>query len=633
MAPTTHTETHSLVFGQEVSFGSIVGPTDFLDVYVDGNSAPNAIVEWRVYATVGALVSLVGSAGGGGKAASVLQWVGQPSLPLRANGSNYELRAYWAQKGPAPTMKATIVGYDELDAVADSETSSTEQIPDGFGEITFATLSGYAQFADAAVAQNFSGTILFTLYALSEVGGVEAAVATQPIQQADGTTRIFRNLNLPGAIQYRLTARNLVGGPGPTITASLTCYSFALAASPGFFIAGNNLSGTSTSQIVVKINNASIPVAGALTPGNVLQVTGASALGYGPVNLAGGPNFVTGVLPDTNLPALAGDANGAFSSNVVDAINGNSVPPGPLTVGAVLRATGASALGYGQVDLANINAVTGNLPVGNVSPGSDGQSLDVIGSSNAWAYLGKLLSRRQTRYWSGGFTGTPATIAMNCAVTWSSSQTTSMQTTTNYVSSLSRAVSSFTSASGWLGCYDAAGGTAGGVWRGNGTGLGGFELILRFALETVSGASVFHTFSGLRGAFATPSNVIDWTTQTAIDAIGAGWSLTASGGVITGNWKIINNTAGSGAPTITDTGIPIVAGNLIELIITATPNSASVSITLNDLTASTTFTTTPSTNLPVNTTFLWWQSGFGVVSGGGATNRSSLVCFSLSTPA
>jgi hypothetical protein len=48
---------------------------------------------------------------------------------------------------------------------------------------------------------------------------------------------------------------------------------------------------------VTRINGATVPAAGALTPGNVLQVTGASALGYGAVNLAGGANNVTGTLP------------------------------------------------------------------------------------------------------------------------------------------------------------------------------------------------------------------------------------------------------------------------------------------------------------------------------------------------
>jgi len=52
---------------------------------------------------------------------------------------------------------------------------------------------------------------------------------------------------------------------------------------------------------VLDIHGASVPVAGSLTTGNVLQVSGSSALSYAPVNLAGGTNFVTGALPVVNL--------------------------------------------------------------------------------------------------------------------------------------------------------------------------------------------------------------------------------------------------------------------------------------------------------------------------------------------
>lgn len=236
MAPTTHTETHPLVFGQEVSFGSIAGPTDFIDVFVDANMAKNAIVEWRVYATVGSLVSCVGTSPGGGSVASVLKWSGPqgPYSPLAANGSLYELRAYWAQPGPVPTMKASIVGYDEFDTVVDTDASASEQIPASFAEVEFANAVGYSQFADVAVTQQFTGNVNFTLYALAEAGGVEAAVASQPLQNPnDSTTRIFSNLKLPGATSYSLRANNIsTTGVGPTIAASLACYSTAISAAP-----------------------------------------------------------------------------------------------------------------------------------------------------------------------------------------------------------------------------------------------------------------------------------------------------------------------------------------------------------------------------------------------------------------
>ena len=71
--------------------------------------------------------------------------------------------------------------------------------------------------------------------------------------------------------------------------------------------------GTTGASVVAKVNGATAPAAGALTTGNVLQVTGISALGYAPVNLAGGANYVTGALPVANQ-AVAG-SSGQFLWN------------------------------------------------------------------------------------------------------------------------------------------------------------------------------------------------------------------------------------------------------------------------------------------------------------------------------
>lgn len=96
---------------------------------------------------------------------------------------------------------------------------------------------------------------------------------------------------------------------------------------PGAFVAGGDLSGTSTNQNVLKIHGGSVPIAGALTTGNVLQVTGVSTLSYGPVNLAGGSNFVTGSLPAGNQASqtLGGDASGTTAAVVVTRAQGGKV--------------------------------------------------------------------------------------------------------------------------------------------------------------------------------------------------------------------------------------------------------------------------------------------------------------------
>lgn len=80
----------------------------------------------------------------------------------------------------------------------------------------------------------------------------------------------------------------------------------ATAGANGTVRLAGDLAGTGSTAAAPRtsgINSATVPAGGALTTGNVLQVSGASALSYGPVNLAGGANYVTGVLPVANTSA------------------------------------------------------------------------------------------------------------------------------------------------------------------------------------------------------------------------------------------------------------------------------------------------------------------------------------------
>lgn len=153
---------------------------------------------------------------------------------------------------------------------------------------------------------------------------------------------------------------------------------------PPFAMAGD-VTGTTAASIVVKLNGASIPVSGALVTGNVPQVTGASALSYGAINLAGGANFVTGALPAANQAnqSLAGDVTGNTGASVVAKINGATVPAaGALTTGNVLQVTGVSATGYAPVNLAGgVNFVTGALP--NANQAAQTMAGDVTGTTAA----------------------------------------------------------------------------------------------------------------------------------------------------------------------------------------------------------------------------------------------------------
>lgn len=141
---------------------------------------------------------------------------------------------------------------------------------------------------------------------------------------------------------------------------------------------GGDLSGTTANGTVAKINGSSVPAGGSLTTGNLLAVTGAGALGYAPLNLAGGANYVTGVLPKANQGAqdVGGDLTGSTSSATVAKVKGTAVgtAAGSLTTGQILRVTGVSAADWGPIDLANANAVTGVLPQGYIGAGFQTQT-------------------------------------------------------------------------------------------------------------------------------------------------------------------------------------------------------------------------------------------------------------------
>jgi hypothetical protein len=249
MAPTFTTNTLPLVFGAEVSFGTITGgPFDYLDAYVDMSGAsPNLIPEWRIYATMGGQQSLVCRGSAGGKA-GVVAWnegstdrsstQGQPGFgnqqtspasPARAVGTTYEFRAFLQRPagfaGPAPNAAATIVGWNESDTVPDQASASvTVNIPQDFSEVQIATLAGFMQNLDVAASITEDVPVLFTLYAVC--GNVTAAIAQGTLNLEGASQRLFSPTRLPGATSYVLKARldssQIAAAPAVAVQATAT---------------------------------------------------------------------------------------------------------------------------------------------------------------------------------------------------------------------------------------------------------------------------------------------------------------------------------------------------------------------------------------------------------------------------
>jgi hypothetical protein len=130
-----------------------------------------------------------------------------------------------------------------------------------------------------------------------------------------------------------------------------------------------DVTGTVGDNTVINIHGASVPAAGSLTAGNVLQVSGSSSLGYGPLNLAGGAGYITGNLPVSNVAPSA-------------------------TNYQVLTTNSLGATAWGAVNLAQPAAVTGTLPVGNL-PNLSGDVTGTITSNTVVALQGNAV-RAQT---------------------------------------------------------------------------------------------------------------------------------------------------------------------------------------------------------------------------------------------
>jgi hypothetical protein len=116
---------------------------------------------------------------------------------------------------------------------------------------------------------------------------------------------------------------------------------------------------------VGRINGATVPVSGALTTGNVLQVSGLNSLIYGPLNIGNGSNYVTGVLPIVN----GGTNSGAvLNGSSIMVSEGTSIIQGDK--GTVTTVLHGNALGLPTYSPVSLTADVSNiLPVSNGGTG------------------------------------------------------------------------------------------------------------------------------------------------------------------------------------------------------------------------------------------------------------------------
>jgi len=249
--------------------------------------------------------------------------------------------------------------------------------------------------------------------------------------------------------------------------------------------------------------------------------------------------------------------------------------------------------------------------------------------------VGMLLSQTRLQYWSGSLGQISGeTPGLNCLLAIGNSNV-QPQDAVTLLGSSSRGFNY----SGGAGPYFLGSNAlptnqeTGFVLRGNAAGIGGFTLWTRFGIDMINPTPLVYAFAGmidsLGGGGGLPLTSTDFTTQTTVAVAGCGFTQTVSGGVFVNNWQIIS--CGGAGKTVTDSGVAIVAGDLMELQLIALPDASSIAWTLKDLTAATSGTGSITTNLPSRTNPLSWQSGMTIQSSGsgGGGNAWSTVRYAL----
>jgi hypothetical protein len=289
----------------------------------------------------------------------------------------------------------------------------------GIRKIICPAVEGTAYLVDNQTSEGFAITVIAASGTGATVASLSSALcffdstnyrdlsAITPVPTGTGLVHITGGVEDGAAyalvtadLPHGAAAQLLVTNTGATAAGWVTCSGDGSMTAAGVFTCA-------------KVNGVSYPSV-ALTTGNAPYASSASAVTYGPLNLAGGSGWVTGFLPTANIAvgtaaqflitnagataagwvSCSGDSTMTAAGVMTNAkVNGVSYPSGALTTGNAPYASGASAVTYGALNLAGgAGWIAGTLPTGNggtglTAVGSVGQYLRSTGAVFAMSAL------------------------------------------------------------------------------------------------------------------------------------------------------------------------------------------------------------------------------------------------------
>ncbi len=183
------------------------------------------------------------------------------------------------------------------------------------------------------------------------------------------------------------------------------------------------------------------------------------------------------------------------------------------------------------------------------------------------------------------------------SITGAGTRTAGALSTTNYLQSRPRVRSEATSATSAIGWRMS---NQGRVWRGNGGGLGGFDVTLLLGFE--------NHLTSVRGFLGIGNQNSDFlmnqgnpSALTSQQFIGFGWDSTEGAGA---NLRLCSNDGSAGVTYSDVVGIARNAASILRARFSCAPNASAIDVELEDLTSDILYQDSISTNLPGNTQFM-----------------------------